>query len=821
MATTYLNNNGYIELPITTTTGTIAGSYENTLIQNALAAIAVNLPGWYPRESNIEVLLLEQMAAMASETAQVAASVPLAIFSYMGNLVGINPNQGSYSTALTTWTAVDYAGYIIPKGTVVGYQVYGNELWQFQTTAAATISPGTNVVSNVLIESLVIGSQYDNLTPTAYPTLTLVTSLTYINKVAPTTVTSGGTDVETDTAYLNRLSNELQLLAPRPILSQDYASLAQSYAGVYRAAAYSGVNPHANILSVVDSTFTTTLGGNIGSWGAYNVNSTLSAETGSYGGNVMRITAVTYGTCGAITGTSYPVTSSQGYVAVVSLDIASTSKPCQIGVNFYDVNLSQIGSSVTSTAVYDATSGSSVNNRETFLSVSFTTPVNAFYVKVFVTTIATGSAEWHRIDSVSLMALSAPVNIVPDSSINHISDAATWAGASNSSPPTGLATVPFITGTNGLQYTGTGANATGYVGTSQRFSLPAGTYVAYGYIDATHVTSTTVLPKIQVTNDAGTVLTSATQGAGVSGLVGGSVRNATFNGTPGAFLSALGTLTLNASYTSLNFPYAGTGTILTSGGPRVFTWTSASGSTLLGCTYTTSTPDADAVTAGAAGITANPAFTLAAPTVVQFTFSLGGCTVQNGQVLTFAEPIIALSSSGISSYQAGVSYSPGNQITNNERMVAVVAVDDEGLALAPAINATVASNLEAMREVNFVVNVVGPSYTPITVVWSGVASPNYSTSDVLTAANAALTTYLSPATWAGSGNASLPSWDSSQTTVRYLTVVSILGETPGLDHLTSVQMGYTGQTTLTSGTDYNLLGAVGVLPLPTINGLVV
>ena len=236
MSDTFTVSNGYIELPVTTDPSTIQ--------QEAILAIAGELPGWVPQESHIEVLLLEQFAAMTAESAQVATQVPLAIFSYFGSLVGINPLQGAQATALSTWTMVDNAGYTVPAGTVVGYQVLGNQLSLFQTTASFTVPSGSTTATGITIQAQSVGSAFNNLPTT--PNLVPITALNYLSSVVATTISSGGADPETTTAYLDRLSTELQLLTPRPILPSDFATLAPSAPGaesVVRATAYTGRTP--------------------------------------------------------------------------------------------------------------------------------------------------------------------------------------------------------------------------------------------------------------------------------------------------------------------------------------------------------------------------------------------------------------------------------------------------------------------------------------------------------------------------------------------------------------------------------------------------
>jgi hypothetical protein len=64
----------------------------------------------------------------------------------------------------------------------------------------------------------------------------------YLTAVAVVAPTPGGADREADTPYLDRLSDELELSAPRPILPRDFAVLARRF-GAYRATAIDGYRP--------------------------------------------------------------------------------------------------------------------------------------------------------------------------------------------------------------------------------------------------------------------------------------------------------------------------------------------------------------------------------------------------------------------------------------------------------------------------------------------------------------------------------------------------------------------------------------------------
>lgn len=245
---TFTVANGYISLPVDVDA--------DTLMANALDAIATALPGWTPNEGNLEVLLLEQFAQMAEEAAQVAAQMPIAAVVYLGTLIGVLPKSGVSATMASTWTMIDNLGYTIPEGTVVGYQATGSDLILFETVADVVVPPGSTTATGVTLLAVVPGTAANGLTTA---TLAAVDALSFVQSVASTSTSSGGVDAEAQTDYLNRFSAELQLLTPRPILPADYALLAQQTPGVARAVAINLLAPGRTFTDGVTNS-TTTLG---------------------------------------------------------------------------------------------------------------------------------------------------------------------------------------------------------------------------------------------------------------------------------------------------------------------------------------------------------------------------------------------------------------------------------------------------------------------------------------------------------------------------------------------------------------------------------
>ncbi|MDQ2727585.1 MAG: baseplate J/gp47 family protein [Actinomycetota bacterium] len=229
----FSTEDGYILLPVTLD--------PNELIANALATIATNLPGWVPQEGHLEVLLLEVVAQMVAETAQVAANMPLAAFRYYGGLVGVPPEQGAAATVPTTWVMSDNRGYTIPAGTYVAYPSSGNQSLLFTTAAPVVVPPGqtSTAPGAAVLQALSVGAVYNG----AAGAFDVYDALAYVAAINSTAPSSGGVDPETDAAYLGRLADTLQTLSPRPILPHDFSALARTVAGVARAVTVDGYNP--------------------------------------------------------------------------------------------------------------------------------------------------------------------------------------------------------------------------------------------------------------------------------------------------------------------------------------------------------------------------------------------------------------------------------------------------------------------------------------------------------------------------------------------------------------------------------------------------
>lgn len=223
---------GYITAPVEADADEIA--------EAVLDYIAANVPGWTPQEGNLEVIMVEGFAARAAEAIQTAGLVPDEIFRFFGrSLIGLAPVEAAPARTLVQWDAADDQGYTIPSGTVVAYPVAGDQSVLFYLPADLIIAPGaSSAIAEVIATQA--GTAGNGLPPGP---MTMVVPLASIAAVSSTVDSSGGAEAESSSSYLDRLSDELTLLSPRPILADDFAKLARRVPGVFRALAVDNYNP--------------------------------------------------------------------------------------------------------------------------------------------------------------------------------------------------------------------------------------------------------------------------------------------------------------------------------------------------------------------------------------------------------------------------------------------------------------------------------------------------------------------------------------------------------------------------------------------------
>jgi hypothetical protein len=229
----------YIDVPIATD--------PQDILDEVYTFLQSQIPGWTPAAGNLDVWLAMALSSAAAETRDVASAVPTSIFRYFGStIIGLQPIDATPSTTTTNWTLQDSAGYTIPAGTQVAIAASGNVLIPFITLADVVVPSGSTTASGITIQSVNFGAATAGLGSVG-GSVVLLDPLSFVTAITQVAVTTGGVDAEADSDYLNRLSAYLQLLTPRPILPNDFATLARTNVpGVFRAVGIDGYDATSN-----------------------------------------------------------------------------------------------------------------------------------------------------------------------------------------------------------------------------------------------------------------------------------------------------------------------------------------------------------------------------------------------------------------------------------------------------------------------------------------------------------------------------------------------------------------------------------------------
>jgi hypothetical protein len=163
-------------------------------------------------------------------------------------------------------------------------------------------------------------------------------------------------------------------------------------------------------------------------------------------------------------------------------------------------------------------------------------------------------------------------------------------------------------------------------------------------------------------------------------------------------------------------------------------------------------------------------------------------------------------------------YNPVNNTYGNERMVAVALQDLTGAAASAQTKSEVQAMLDAMREVNFVVNVIDPLFRTIQITYTIMPMPGQDTATVVNNVNDALRSYLDPKNWG------IPPDDRDQhvwvndVNIRYLEVATLINNVRGVDYTGALFIGPEGGSL--AAADYAMSGGPVILPVPgTISGV--
>jgi hypothetical protein len=202
---------------------------EQTLADNAIAALQATWPDWEPNDGDMEVVLIETLAPLAQNAAQQAANMPPAALIALGEMMGVPYNDGVQAQTTAMLTFIDTAGgYYVPAGSEIDLGGYAFSTMYDQTSVA-----GSDTITGVEIIATLVGAAANGLS-SASSGWASVTLPVWVQDVATEAPTVNGEDPDDGQTYLNTVSRELQLRARVVVTLPDYEIAALDTPGIGR-----------------------------------------------------------------------------------------------------------------------------------------------------------------------------------------------------------------------------------------------------------------------------------------------------------------------------------------------------------------------------------------------------------------------------------------------------------------------------------------------------------------------------------------------------------------------------------------------------------
>jgi hypothetical protein len=214
----------------------------DALLEVGVDYMESSIDGFRARPGNVETILLEANSQIGAEIVAQAAQVPPLAFAYLGESlfgIAINDAVAATATATITWAA-DAPAVMLAAESMISVAHPSGEALVFTTDddVVAIEGGGQNSVGVTALEA---GSAANG----AFGVAELIDIVEGVESIVVSTA-SGGVDEESESDYLDRLADALTLLAPRPILPRDFATMARQVPGVGRATAIDLYQPGVN-----------------------------------------------------------------------------------------------------------------------------------------------------------------------------------------------------------------------------------------------------------------------------------------------------------------------------------------------------------------------------------------------------------------------------------------------------------------------------------------------------------------------------------------------------------------------------------------------
>lgn len=209
-------------------------------------------PSWEPSPAQLDVLMARFFSLKIALTADMVARVMRKIYMWFGaTVVNLPPLLAEEATVSVAFVASDTLGHTIPAGADLGFRDSAGDLHLFSTDVDITIPVGNSTITGTAT-AIDAGEQSNNLTGLAE----MVNQFDWLISATAAGPSGGGVNEEDEETYLNRLTTNFGLMAPRPILGPDFALISRNVAGIWRAIGLDNFLPGTNEVQTISHNYT-------------------------------------------------------------------------------------------------------------------------------------------------------------------------------------------------------------------------------------------------------------------------------------------------------------------------------------------------------------------------------------------------------------------------------------------------------------------------------------------------------------------------------------------------------------------------------------
>lgn len=197
---------------------------DQEIVDTAIAAAQLNLPGWVPNEANTEVIVIEALALEIAEAIVAVNRLPGAVAVAILGIIGVTRDLGAPPVATATITFGDLLGHTVPAGTRIHLPLAdGSTVTFLVEPPGLVVAPG----SGDGVASL-IGDTYTsaaNGTPIG-TVLTMADRLPFVDSVVLATAVADGRSPESDDEWRDRGVDRLSRLTEALVLPRHFVAAA-------------------------------------------------------------------------------------------------------------------------------------------------------------------------------------------------------------------------------------------------------------------------------------------------------------------------------------------------------------------------------------------------------------------------------------------------------------------------------------------------------------------------------------------------------------------------------------------------------------------